>query len=114
MTVMTEGMMSPTKAGITDDWETPDALYQSLDREFSFDVDVCAHQGNHKHERYWSIEDDGLSQDWAGMRCYMNPPYGREIGAWVRKAADSAQGGGGGLLWSDCFRAERTPHGGVM
>ena len=117
MTVMTPGMMSQTVPGKTDDWGTPQALYESLDKEFGFDIDVCAHEGNHKHERYWTIEDDGLSKDWTGMKCYMNPPYGRGIGAWIRKAADSAERGGGtivvGLLpcrtdtawWGDVMRA---------
>lgn len=93
MPFVTEGTMSRTSAGRNDDWGTPQALYDALDREFRFDVDVCAHEGNHKHERYWTVEDDGLKQDWSGLTCFMNPPYGRTIGQWIHKAAESASQG---------------------
>lgn len=92
---ITSGLLQPTIPGQTDDWGTPQRLYDTLNREFRFDVDVCAHEGNHKHEVYWTVEDDGLAQDWSGKTCFMNPPYGREIGAWVQKAAESAERGGG-------------------
>lgn len=114
MPFVTEGTMSPTRAGRNDDWGTPQALYDALDREFSFDVDVCAHEGNHKHERWWGVEQDGLAQDWTGLTCFMNPPYGRGIGDWIRKAADSAAQGGGGPSWSPSSRAGRTRAGGAM
>lgn len=93
MPFITEGTMSPTAIGRNDDWGTPQKLYDALDREFGFDIDVCANESNHKHERYWTIEDDGLKQNWAGLTCFMNPPYGRTIGDWIRKAAESASKG---------------------
>ena len=75
------------------DWATPKELSQGLHDEFSFSVDVCAHEGNAKLPRYWSTEDDGLAQDWAGEVCWMNPPYGRAIGKWMRKAHEESQRG---------------------
>lgn len=71
------------------DWETPQALFDELDAEFGFTLDVCATPENAKCWRFFTIQADGLKQDWAGFRCWMNPPYGREIGAWIRKAHDS-------------------------
>ena len=68
------------------DWATPLSLFQELDDEFHFDVDVCASDLN---DNYWSIDDNCLSKDWSGKRCFMNPPYGREISDFVRKAANS-------------------------
>lgn len=68
-----------------DDWETPRDLFDALDRRFQFDLDPCATHQNHKTERYFTVEDDGLSQDWDG-RVFMNPPYGREISKWIEKA----------------------------
>jgi phage N-6-adenine-methyltransferase len=53
---------------------------------------VCATAENAKCSRYFTIEDDGLAQEWRG-RCWMNPPYGREIGAWMAKAWSSAAAG---------------------
>lgn len=76
----------------TDMWETPQAFFDALNDEFKFDVDVCALPQNAKVEKYYTPEQDGLSQVWRGV-CWMNPPYGREIGGWVKKAYDSAKDG---------------------
>ena len=75
----------------TDMWETPQALFDELDKEFHFTIDVCAVPENAKCERYFTTAQNGLKQDWntGGGTIYMNPPYGREIGLWVRKAAES-------------------------
>lgn len=76
----------------TDLWETPQKFFDELDLEFHFDLDVCALPENAKCEDYYTPETDGLSQCWHGC-CWCNPPYGREIERWVKKAADSAAGG---------------------
>ena len=73
----------------TDLWETPQDFFEKLDREFGFELDVCALPENAKCSRYFSPIDDGLEQDWTGV-CWCNPPYGREIGKWVKKAYISA------------------------
>lgn len=71
----------------TDEWETPQAIFDALNEEFKLEVDVCANTKNHKLPMWFSPEEDGLSKDWSGSRCWMNPPYGREIGKWIEKAA---------------------------
>lgn len=76
----------------TVEWSTPPALFDRLDKEFGFGLDVCATAENAKCAKYFDKAADGLAQDWSGA-CYMNPPYGREIGAWVRKASESAKAG---------------------
>lgn len=68
------------------EWETPPALFDALHAEFGFTVDVCATTANTKCSRFWSEAENGLEQDWRGERCWMNPPYGREVYAWTRKA----------------------------
>ena len=73
----------------TDLWETPQDFFEKLDREFGFELDVCALPENAKCSRYFSPMDDGLEQDWTGV-CWCNPPYGREIEKWVKKAYISA------------------------
>lgn len=74
----------------TDLWSTPQAFFDTLDREFGFTLDVCATKENAKCSRFFSLEDDGLNQIWDGT-CWMNPPYGREIGLWMRKAFESSK-----------------------
>jgi len=76
------------------DWETPQHVFDELDAEFGpFELDVCATPDNAKCADYFIEEQNGLAQTWAPRRCWMNPPYGREIGAWVRKAALEADRG---------------------
>ena len=84
----TEGLFSSR----TDEWATPQALYDALNAEFGFDLDPCATPENAKCRRYFTRDDDGLAQMWAG-RVWMNPPYGREIGRWIEKAHMEAQRG---------------------
>lgn len=76
----------------TDLWATPPHVFAALDAEFGFELDVCAATENAKCARFFSAEEDGLAQTWAGT-VWMNPPYGRGISAWMRKAADSADAG---------------------
>jgi phage N-6-adenine-methyltransferase len=59
----------------TEVWETPAWLFRQLDEEFHFTVDVAAHPENAKCERYYTIDQDGLQQSWAGERVWCNPPY---------------------------------------
>ena len=69
-------------------WETPKDIFDKLDTEFHFDIDVCALPSNAKCTTFFTPEQDGLKQKWKGV-CWMNPPYGRNIGEWMRKALES-------------------------
>jgi len=71
------------------DWETPADLFQKLHEEFKFNLDVCATAANAKVSKFFDIKADGLKQDWRKYRCWMNPPYGRGIDQWVKKAYES-------------------------
>ena len=73
----------------TDLWATPPDFFDELNKEFNFETDVCALPENAKCEKYYSPEMDGLKQEWRGV-CWMNPPYGREIGKWMQKAYESS------------------------
>lgn len=73
----------------TDLWATPQAFFDELNKEFGFTTDVCAIPENTKCERFFTPEMDGLKQEWTGV-CWCNPPYGKEIGKWVKKAHESA------------------------
>ena len=75
------------------DWETPQFLFDGLNAEFKFSLDVCAVAGNAKCKAFFTPDDDALSQDWGVEVCWMNPPYGRLIGKWLRKAFEATQNG---------------------
>lgn len=81
------------KTSKRDDWETPSEIFDPLNQEFSFNLDPCASSQNAKCPRYFTPVEDGLRQTWAGETVFMNPPYGRVIGKWVRKAWEEWQKG---------------------
>lgn len=74
------------------EWETPRSYYDELNAVYHFDLDVCATASNAKCSRYFTREQDGLRQTWTG-RCWMNPPYGNDIGKWLAKAVESVESG---------------------
>lgn len=76
----------------TDLWATPQEFFDRYNAQYNFDLDVCASAENAKCQKYFTIEDDGLSQEWIGV-CWMNPPYGREIYNWMKKAYESSLNG---------------------
>lgn len=76
----------------TDQWATPQWLFDELNDEFHFTLDVCADETNHKCDKYYTKETDGLSQAWHGT-VWCNPPYGRTIGEWVRRAFFASRSG---------------------
>ena len=78
----------------TDQWETPQDFFDQLDREFHFTLDPCADQTNHKCDRYFTKEQDGLRQDWSGEVVFCNPPYGRKVGKLVEKCFNEVYAGG--------------------
>jgi site-specific DNA-methyltransferase (adenine-specific) len=67
-------------------------MYDELDTEFKFDLDPCATDENHKCRNWFTKADNGLLQDWKG-KVFMNPPYGREIGQWMKKAFEEVANG---------------------
>lgn len=88
MAKLTEGMFSSNSY----EWETPQDLFDELDAKYHFTLDPCATPENTKCEKFYTIEDDGLSKDWNGERVFMNSPYGRVVKDWVKKASEIKDG----------------------
>ena len=76
----------------TDLWYTPQDFFKKYDDVYKFETDVCATDDNTKCAKYYTEEMDGLQQEWRGV-CWMNPPYGRTIGKWMKKAYESSLSG---------------------
>jgi len=79
------------------EWRTPKMIFDALDREFGFEVDAAASPANALCDHYWTVDDNSLSIDWSttitsatggGPTVFLNPPYGRGLGAWVDKAIE--------------------------
>lgn len=73
----------------TDMWATPQDFFDKYNDIYHFDTDVCATSENAKCPKYYTKEQNGLAQEWSGV-CWMNPPYGREIKDWMKKAYESS------------------------
>lgn len=78
--MMTKGMYTSN----SEEWGTPQELFNRLNKEFNFTLDICASKENTKCPKYYTKEEDALKQEWGGV-IWMNPPYGRQIGIWVKK-----------------------------
>lgn len=77
----------------SDEWETPQALFDELSWIFGgFTLEPCATKANAKCGRFFTRAENGLSQRWDG-KVFVNPPYGRAIGSWVRKAYEESLDG---------------------
>lgn len=72
-------------------WSTPQDFYDRLNKEFNFTLDPCASDQDAKCAKYYTVEDDGLKQNWQGETVFMNPPYGRDIKTWIKKAFTEAK-----------------------
>lgn len=75
----------------TDMWATPQDFYDKLNKEFNFTLDPCATDDNHKCSKYFTIDDDGLKQDWENNIIFCNPPYGKDIYNWVKKCSEESK-----------------------
>ena len=84
---LTSGLFTST----TDEWATPQALFDELDREFHFTLDPCALPCNAKCQNFYTPDIDGLKQNWGGQNVFCNPPYGREISKWVKKCYEESK-----------------------
>jgi len=75
----------------TGEWATPQEFFNKLDWRFGkFTLDPCATNDNHKTKKYYTLEDNGLAQDWEGETVFVNPPYGN-LSEWVEKGYRESQ-----------------------
>lgn len=74
-----------------DDWETPQELFDNLDAKYHFTLDPCSTDENAKCAKHYTIRENGLAQSWKGETVFCNPPYGKSIGAWVKKCYDESK-----------------------
>ena len=80
--------IKPMLSSNSNEWGTPVEFFNELNKEFQFTLDPCATKDNAKCKKYYTQSDDGLSKNWSGETVFCNPPYGREIGKWVKKCSE--------------------------
>ena len=69
----------------TDQWATPQNFYNELDKEFRFNLDPCADEYNHKCDKWFSAEQDGLSENWGGTGCFAIRHMGGNSGDGLKR-----------------------------
>ena len=84
--MITKGIISSN----SNEWETPQNLFDELNKEFNFTLDPCATSYNAKCNKYFTIKENGLKQNWQGNIIFCNPPYGRSIKNWVIKCYEES------------------------
>lgn len=76
------------------DYCTPQDFFDRLNEEFHFTLDAAATEKSAKCPAYYTPESDGLNNPWnCGGSVFCNPPYGNQIGKWVKKAYEEAKAG---------------------
>jgi len=73
-------------------WCTPRDFFNKLNQEFNFTLDPCCLPKSALCKKFYTPDDDGLKQSWDNEVVFCNPPYGRELGKWVKKASESRGG----------------------
>ena len=86
MDTQTQKLMFSSKSS---EWETPQDFFDKLNKEFKFTLDPCCTHENKKCEKYYTMEEDGLSKSWKDEIVFVNPPYA-DIGRWVKKAYEES------------------------
>ncbi len=77
----------------TNEWATPQWLFDALNAEFGFTLDPGSTHENAKCACHFTAKENGLEQDWSNEIVFMNPPYGSQIKLWMKKAhCESLQG----------------------
>jgi phage N-6-adenine-methyltransferase len=74
------------------EWATPQEFFDRLNALHNFTLDPCSTHENAKCAKHYTAAEDGLAHSWQGERVWMNPPYGRAIGAWMKKAYEESLG----------------------
>ena len=76
----------------TGEWSTPQDFFDKLNWRFGpFTLDPCATIYNTKCANFFTVHDNGLEKDWEGFTVFVNPPYGRSIGDWIKKGYEESQ-----------------------
>lgn len=84
------------------EWGTPPEIFNPLNDEFNFTLDVCANENNSRVARFFTQHNNGLVQSWDNEVCWCNPPYGREVQKWCKKAYEQSKKGTTTVLLIPC------------
>ena len=75
-------------------------MFDELNKNYNFNWDLASSDANAKCVNHFTVGDDSLSQDWSALEgnLWLNPPYGRDLKHWVKKAYESSRNRDGALV----------------
>lgn len=85
-------LIAPMVSSKSNEWATPQSLFDYLDKQYKFTLDPCATKENAKCSKFYTQEDDGLFKSWAGESVFVNPPYGGHTRKWIEKSISEVRG----------------------
>jgi site-specific DNA-methyltransferase (adenine-specific) len=89
--MLTDAQLQAQFSSAKNNWETPQDFFDRYNEKYHFTLDAASSDENAKCEKHFTKDDDGLHNMWGGYTVWLNPPYGRDIGKWVRKAWEEGQ-----------------------
>jgi len=78
-------------SSVRQDWATPQEVFDKLNKEFNFTLDPCCTKRTAKCKKFFTPKINGLKQSWEGEKVFVNPPFGREQAAWIKKGYEESQ-----------------------
>lgn len=74
----------------SNEWSTPHNFFDKLNEEFHFTLDPCCTKENAKCDKFYTIKENGLEQDWQNEIVFVNPPYGKDQKLWIKKSYEES------------------------
>ena len=80
------------------DWRTPEYVFRYFNEIYSFGLDAAATPWSATCTNFITPKEDALSIDWSKAypnvhAIWLNPPYGRGLGAWMGHCYEMASAG---------------------
>lgn len=102
------------RSSVDDTWTTPKDFFKKLNDEFDFKLDAAALSTSALCSLWYGLDHpqedwrDAFQRNWqddAQGNIWLNPPYGKTIKDWMKKADLESNRGGGAIV---CLVPSRT------
>lgn len=74
----------------SNEYSTPQDFFEELNKEFKFTLDPCCTKENAKCSKFYTMQENGLLQDWKSEVVFCNPPYSK-VKEWAKKCLEESK-----------------------